>query len=278
MRVGMMTLLASMIAIAPCVARSDAALPNAALPNPALLDSVLAESGPPAITGCVELAGSLLGAASDVKVTGTTACILNGNLGIDIVDYADPLAPSPLATVGVSQARNSLDVEGDLLVHCGYGPQIAVVDLQDPGNPRELAGFDLNGGLNCRDIVLRGGVAFAVDSLGVFYTVDLADPAIPVELGRVEFADSILYNVEVEGGLACVVGRDPAGGDGWRLHTIDIADPADPQVLGSVDIPQRFTTWDIQIYGDTVLVPTFDGGLVFIDITDPADPRITGSF
>lgn len=236
--------------------------------------------GSPVSTGCVDLVGSLLGAASDVKVTGTTACILNGNLGVEIVDYADPLAPVPLATIGVSQARNSLDVEGDLLVHCGYGPQIAVVDLQDSGYPQKLTNFDLDGGLNCRDIVLRGGVGYAVDYLGVFYAVGLADPSLPIELGRVEIGDSILYTVDVEGDLACVVGRDPAGagGDGWRLHTIDIADPADPHVLGSVDIPQRFTTWDIQIHGDTVLVPTFDSGLVFIDIADPADPRITGSF
>ena len=133
-------------------------LRSAALP----LTCSLAVAQPPSVDGCVGLAGTALGFAGEVKVSGTTACVLNGALGIDLADYTDPLSPVHLSTVQTPYSRFSLDVEGHLLVHCGAGPQIGVVDIRDPAAPQQIADFDLAGGLNCRDIVLRDGIASAV--------------------------------------------------------------------------------------------------------------------
>jgi hypothetical protein len=241
-----------------------------------LVSVAIAVAGPPGPEGCVELAGAALGAASEVAASGTTACVINGVLGIDVLDLTDPLAPAHLATIGTDFARLNLAFDGELLLHSGSRPQIALVDLSEPSAPRPLGGFDLAGGLACRDMVLGEDLVFAVDTLSWFYTVDLADPAAPSELGRCELVGEQLYSLAVEDGLACIMalGFDSRA---WRLYTVSVADPAAPAVLGFAEFPHQYAGRDIALRAGRAVVPTFDSGTVFLDVSDPASPEITGA-
>jgi hypothetical protein len=143
---------------------------------------------------------------------------------------------------------------------------------------------------------------------------DLANPAAPVELGRVAIGDPV-WSVAVAGTLVAVtdwwdslylvdasnpaapvvVSHTPAqfgrpyaaaiDGDflylasrGFGVEVFDVGDPAAPAPVGSLGIPGLEFVFDIRVAGGRLYLAADQHGLRILDIGNPATPVELGAF
>ena len=122
------------------------------------------------------------------------------------------------------------------------------------------------------------GPCYAVDVAGniacfnngaYLEVVDIADPANPVELGKV-LMPSVAEGIAVSGNYAYVAD----GSDGLRI--INITDPTDPIESGYYDTGDF--AYDVAVSGNYAYVADGSDGLRIIDISDPTDPIESGYY
>ncbi len=128
-----------------------------------------------------------------------------------------------------------------------------------------------------------GGLALAGDLLGAVWPVgaakptrwlalvDVADPALPKLLGRLEL-DGFPQDVVLQGSYALVV-------NGFDLLVINIADPSAPVVAAKLAVAQNPVEGPqgIDIVGTTAYLACRRGGVKAVGIGDPLKPRISAS-
>src|SRR5262245_11898929 len=120
-------------------------------------------------------------------------------------------------------------------------------------------------GPRAHDIVIDGGLAYVAVDRGLVI-LSLADPAAPVEVGRVETGSpAVTQGVAVSGTLAYLASRE-AG-----VHVVDVSSPTAPRIVGS----KRFSTpvWDVAAKGHHVYAVTFGGEMYVLDAEQPANPK-----
>jgi len=94
--------------------------------------------------------------------------------------------------------------------------------------------------------------------------LDLAEPAFPVEIGRVETGlPTVTQGVEVAGQYAYFASRE-AG-----VHVVDISNRAHPRIAGA----KRFPTpvWDVAVKDNIVYAVTFGDEMYLLDVSQPAN-------
>lgn len=218
--------------------------------------------------------------------------------GIELVGY-----------LGGDQAQ-TVSVQGDY-AYVGFGIQLAVVDVSDPGRPQRVGyvvlpnrvldiavadayayiatGFD---GLQVIDVSdptqptvidtcyvsshVNGVVtddACAYASNGTLRVMDLSDPAAPVEVGAYHPSDLSLVGkvLAVVGDYAYTV-YDGSSSKSGGLRTVDISDPTTPTEVGT------FVTGgpvrDVAVSGDYAYLLVGQGipHLAIVDLSDPEHP------
>ncbi len=92
-----------------------------------------------------------------------------------------------------------------------------------------ILGFVESPGGSLTGVAMAGTLAYVASTWGSLYVYDIANPAIPTQLGTVEVA-SALWDVTVSGQLAFLTG--PNSG----LHVVDVSDPASPVLLDSIEM------------------------------------------
>ncbi len=207
--------------------------------------------------------------ADDVDVDGDYAYVADYQVGLTIVDVADPYAPFIVTTLEDTSCWN-VHVENGRAILAGdnlAGWDVAIVDVSDPLAPRTLSGLRLGGTVSRLD--LFGGRGFAGGSdTSQLRTVDLRDPngwhTVSLTVTR-----DVLRDIVLDGPVAlCAANHD-------GLQLFDVSDPAAPVLLGAADTPGRAR--GLVTSGTTAYVADDSQGIQVIDVSDPAAPVLVGS-
>jgi uncharacterized protein (TIGR03437 family) len=246
-------------------------------------------------------------------------------LGVKIVDVTDPAAPSFVGTVAAQPNTRSEDMvvrsvsnslfRGDLLavgqqmcLHLPGQPGqhgVALFDVSDPRNPRELSFFDSgeeSHGVHELDLVARpdGRVLVLAASLARLRILDVSDPRNPRQLsdwniterlGEPPSSSKFVHSATASAdGMMAFVSYWDAG-----VIILDISDPANPRYLGRTGFApgEEGNAHSVSISPDQRLLLTADedtnagsatagfndwGFLRLFDVSDPAAPRQLGTF
>jgi hypothetical protein len=191
-----------------------------------------------------------------VAVSGTTAYVGKDD-GIVSVDVTNPASPAALDSLifGGSGASQYILLDGATAF---VGNRYHGVRVLDIANPAALSEIDLieNGGFSFKVNVVDG-VAYVADLLGQLRLIDVSNPFLPVELGRLGGLSNA-DGVDVSGNTAYLVHRgtfDPPTG---MISRVDITNPAAPAL-----IDQQTTPWwayGVDVEGANVFVATGNNG------------------
>ncbi len=125
----------------------------------------------------------------------------------------------------------------------------------------------LAGLTNAWGVAARGNTVFVADGVGGLATVDVANPAAPVLLGRVVTGGQA-RGVVVDGPIAYVA----SGSAG--LVVVDIANLAQPKVVGQAAMPG--TALRVDYSNGKAFVAAWNDARVY-DVSTPARPRFVGA-
>lgn len=237
-------------------------------PGVVVLD--MADAGAPRQVGRL---GPLPCAVTDVKVQDEVLYVAYRS-GFATYWLDRPTAPRPAGRWSHADAcehggAGSILPYGDYAyvtgINWGSGAKDRVFDVQDPGNPRLVGTFEHGPG---HDMAVGDGHLYVAENAFV-YSYDVADPAHPVETGRMELGarDGHAYSVAHEDGLLLV-----GTGAGLLLQGDGAADGARLDV-GNV-------VWDVAAGAGLAWLAAGSGegrGLVIVDTTDPGSPRLLAS-
>ncbi|MBN1857933.1 hypothetical protein JW848_01870 [Candidatus Bipolaricaulota bacterium] len=143
---------------------------------------------------------------------------------------------------------------------------LIVLDVSDPGRPKEIGGHTTRGYAQAVDVV--DGIAYVASRGDGIVLIDVSDPTRPSELGTFDTGGSS-RDVHVVGGVAFVA--DQRGG----VQVVDVSDPSTPVLIGSW--ATRGFAEQIEISGDLAAVAAGDAGIELLDISAPGHPVLLGS-
>lgn len=157
-------------------------------------------------------------------------------------------AASLASVASVPAGHGAIALHAGILVHPSNATSgLEIVDVSDPTTPSSLAVLDGSELSSIRQVFFEGDVLWVVSGVSI-HRWDLAEPATPVDLGRVGSLSA--YRVAREGNRA-YLSRDN------ELVVLDVSEPSAPTELG------RTTPWD----ATGLLVR---GGLVYASSTGEA--------
>lgn len=191
--------------------------------------------------------------------------------------YRSAAAPPPIVGQFVdSRAGNPQDFDvlgslGCLVTKRGPGPELSVLDLQDPGNPKVLGGLDFRGRLN--RVVLQDDVAYVATGLNdrELVVVDVANPAAPVVIGGYDTESSRdALSLAIRGSVLFLGTKRAASVTKHELYVIDVSNPAAPAPLASIDVGADVN--DLALEGDVLYAATNDNHreLIAFDVSTPS--------
>ncbi len=213
-------------------------------------------------------------ASSDLDNYPRSLAIANGHLYLTlfdrlcIYDLADPAEPV-LAAEYFEHCGNGLQgitIEGDLAYMVNGVPQLAILDVSDPTQPRYLGGA-YGTAREMEDVCIKGDYAYVSnwdDGVAVY---DVSDPCAPVMVDEVRLT-SECHRVGINGDFLYASTSCTSDSGLW---VIDASDGAHPRVVNYTALstcPQ-----DFGFLGDHAFVVTFahyhGSFLESVDITAP---------
>ena len=211
------------------------------------------------------------GSAWDVEVRDNTAYYASGlDGGLEVVDVSDPDSPVAVGHWDAPQYSESVAVQGDHAYIATRHRGLRVISIVDSANPVEVGYCDTPGA--GWSVAVSGTYAYfgdgpmtsggepIPDSLRI---ISIADPVAPVEVGFLEGAFKIPWNVSIHGSHAYVADYD--------LVIIDVSDPTHPSVVSHLTTPG--SAYDVAIQGAIAYVADGSEGLRLVDISDATWPR-----
>ena len=184
-----------------------------------------------------------------------------GETGLRMIE-TDAEVPTVVGTWDEAAHGFTVSVDGDLLCLGGYNEGIHVVSMADPEAPAGL-GF----------VPAPGSYATALDGTTLYalcgddlLTVDLTDPAAPVEWSRLELPGTGTGSSLLEGAAVIITEYD-------GLLVVSIADPTVPEVV--VQLPIDGYGIDVEIAGDLAYVAT--SGIAVVSLADLSQPALLGA-
>jgi hypothetical protein len=116
---------------------------------------------------------------------------------------------------------------------------------------------------------------------GLLRVLDVADPARPREVGRMEFGQGAFGTGLALAGTYLYVTVDPSIYAIGQVRVIDVSDPANPRQVGSADTtnqsPRRPFIAEGRLYTLSQYWKGFQGVLDVFDLSDPVNPMRRGS-
>jgi hypothetical protein len=215
--------------------------------NLMLLDRLTPSAGSQQFPRCQHLAVDAAGAR--VYVTNRESTIARQSF-IAVVDSSKPRELEEIGTLLTDDQVEGIAVHGDLLLVAAHGQGLVIYRRGLGADLTELA--RLSGLGNVWQVRGLGTLAYLADSAGGLVTVDIADPAAPALLHRLELPGAP-KDLELDGDRAFVA----AGSAGVAL--VSLADPRAPAVVEIEDTPGSALA---VAYGGS------SGGLYVADWTD----------
>ncbi len=205
-----------------------------------------------------------------VDISGSYACVANGDAGITIVDVSNPASPAILGSYDTDGFARDIAISGNYACVADVS-SLLIVDISVPSSPTPAGTYDTIGFAN--GVIVSGDYAYVSDdSKGIFdgssglVILDISNPSSP---GFVGTYDAIYaYSTAVSGNYAYVA--DDSG-----LSILDVSDPSSPAPAGRY--PSDGDSNGVAVSGNYVYVA--DGSGVFIvDVSDPSAPVYMGSY
>ncbi|MGH7551307.1 MAG: LVIVD repeat-containing protein [Gemmatimonadota bacterium] len=162
-----------------------------------------------------------------------------------------------------------------------YPFSVTMVDVSDPANPVVVGGVPTDIAPSAHNLWLDGDLLTVAAAGTDFSLFDVADPADPRFLSRIEPDPATAHDAHVRGGFLFGSSMGFNGNRG-RLTVASLADPESPSVLGVVAFdPQAFThsSW---LSSDSrylyVAEENVNAPIRIFDVSTPGTPRFVGAY
>ncbi|MCC7138096.1 MAG: hypothetical protein IT460_06655 [Planctomycetes bacterium] len=210
--------------------------------------AVPAHTAEPAPTFNLELVSSLAGGATAVAVDGVHAYVTRGAAGFDVVDRTNPAAPTVVAHV--LPGDGAAVYLRDCAVHDGH---LWVANWDDVENG-------------------------ATGRFTGVYVYDVANPAAPVEVARLDWGTHAFYHLAA---MVYDLAVADVGGTPYAffvseisnaVEVFDVTDPGAPVYAATLERPLSMlgVCEDVTVVGDTAYVAWLQGGVSSYDLSDLA--------
>jgi hypothetical protein len=143
---------------------------------------------------------------------------------------------------------------------------LQIVDISDPLSPYLLGSLQTSGSM--KDVVVRGGLAYAADGPSGLAVIDVQDPGEPRQVGMIDTPGSV-ESVVLKGDLAFLA-DGPEG-----IFVVDVSVPEAPEALGSLSTGDMAE--EVVVSGDFAFVANASSGLQVVDVSDPSSPVLHAS-
>jgi hypothetical protein len=234
----------------------------------------------PAPVGSLALGGTPLRMA----VGGGFVAVACGDLGLAVVDSADPSAPRLVGTLGTRLSTRDVAISGAYAFLAERDPWeagVRVVDLTNKEAPEERAFLYTPGGADA--LALRDEHAFVLGTSGVMWVVDVSDAEQPARLGVYGDVPPRQASIPDSGppardlalaGDYVLIARDTAG-----LDVVDVRFLGRPLKVATIDTPGAARA--VAVHGWSrphALVADWDHGMRVIDLSDESVPVEVASY
>lgn len=201
------------------------------------------------------------GELGDTVVHDAAAYVAQRRSGIAVRDISDPTQPTIITRLDAE--RSELACEGSLLCAAGSVPGVTLFDTSTPLAPELLV--EIATPWTATDVLLYGGIVYAITEDATIGRVDVRDPQQPVLLTDLSGV-SRAVDLAATDDLLCV-----ARG-GFGLVLVNISDPLDPLHVGS-----HATDSDLVAAAPGVVYSVDSHHLRCFDLSDPEHPTIVWS-
>ncbi len=215
-----------------------------------------------------------------VDVSGNLAYLLaDSGSALELRSYSlsDPLVPALLGRteIGASGRAWDLDVvEGHAYV--SGEAHLHIVDVSDASAPSALRSLPFRGTGAWYGLFVEDGIGYAAGHSGGLVVLDLSDPSMPTERGRLQLQDrrGRIRSVEEPATKLDDHLILPAGDGG--IVVIDVSDLDTPSLVGNLSLPGS-GGWRARRQGDRLFVIDRGMGLFVVDIEVPTRPELETS-
>ncbi len=195
------------------------------------------------------------GSAHDIKVTGTTAFLADGEQGIAVIDLFDPAMPTMLPGLYPPGGVTSVDIASDRL-YATCGPAgLFIADISNVTEVSALAQFST--ATPARRVRIIGNYAYVLCDGPRLEIINVQTPAAPT-LVSAYVTSGYLSDVDISGNYAVVANTNGA------LTVLDLTNPGAPVVQSTNLIPGG--AFAVLLSGENAYVRTGAGDLVVVPL------------
>ncbi len=182
---------------------------------------------------------------------------------LSVLSTTDKAWPELVSSTINPGSGTFVDVVGPWIYLGSWSGGLRILDGTDPGSLVETGTFQVNSAHESGSVEVRDGLAFVAEYTNGMAIVDVADPAMPLEIGR---TNAFAGGVALHGDHALVAGPNPV-----RIY--DVSAPTAPEKVADLQVGDQVN--DMLVDGD-LLYLAIDDGLAIADLTDPAEPVLLG--
>ena len=185
--------------------------------------------------------------------------VANRHMGVEIRDVSDPAAPVYLASFRAGEAQSVCMDGGFAYVGDWMNRRVWIADISDPGNPRIVSSFQIDGFAD--GVFVRDGLCLAA---GGHHSAALKNRR---KYGEYPY----LTPQMLRDGYGC----------GHGLSLFDVSVPDAPEFLSEIKFPPLFgpvDTWRVTASGAFAYAADTHNGVFAVDISDPLRPVIAAHY
>ncbi len=194
-----------------------------------------------------------------VTADGNYLYVAAGDSGVVILDASNPTNPTRVATIQTGSTPVGVDVDGGRAYIIDVADNLTIWDVSNPAAPSLLGTMTIPGyGFY---VLAAGDVAFVSRAQAGIISVDVSDPANPTILDSLD--TSFARGLALKDTILAVADM------GSGVKFVNVANPDSMVMIGYYLTPG--TVYNVEFYGDYLLVPDYDGGFRILQYIYPVN-------
>ncbi len=192
-----------------------------------------------------------------VVADGNYLYVAAGDSGVVILDASTPTSPTRIATIQTGSYIVSVDVDGGRAYVVDADGNLTIWDVSNPSSPSFLGTMAIPG--SGFYVLAAGDVAFISRGFPGIISVDVSNPASPSILDSLD--TSFARGLALSDTILAVADM------GSGVKFVNVANPDSMVLIGYYLTPG--TVYNVEFYGDYLLVPDYDGGFRILQYIYP---------